>query len=126
VFVKGRPPAPGDTNGPAVWSLVLGILGVLLLLPTAGVLSLPVSVGAWITAVQARRRIDAGVTTAGEGMARAGKVLGIIGVVAAAVVIITLIVLVATGFDFEEFQRDLERDLEQRRNANAVSALLGR
>jgi hypothetical protein len=126
VFVQGRPPVSGDTNSAAVWSLVLGLLGVLLLLPTAGVLSLPVSVGAWITAVQARRRIDAGVTTAGEGMARAGKVLGIIGVVAAAVVIIALIVLIATGFDFEEFQRDLERDLEQRRNANAVSAVLGR
>jgi hypothetical protein len=126
VFVQGRPPGPGDTNSAAGWSLALGILGVLLLLPTAGVLSLPVSIGAWITAVQARRRIDAGVTTAGDGMARAGKVLGIIGAAAAAVLIVTLIVLLATGFDFEEFQRDLERDLEQRRNANAVSALLGR
>ena len=119
-----RPHVPGDTNSAAVWSLVLGIIGLLLLLPTAGVLSLPVSVGAWVTATQARRRIEAGVTTAGEGMARAGKIIGIIGVVAAVVVIVVMVVLIATGFDFEQFQRDLERDLEQRRNSNAVSAQL--
>jgi hypothetical protein len=103
----------------AVASLVLGLLGMLLLLPTAGVLSLPCSIAAWVTGVQARRRLEAGLTSTGEGMARAGRILGIVGVVAAAIVIIVWVVLLVTGFDFEELQRDLER----RSNSGATQAL---
>jgi hypothetical protein len=118
VFVKGR---PAESNGAAVTSLVLGLLGILLLVPTAGVLSLPCSVAAWVTGVQARRRIASGITNVGEGMAKAGRILGIVGAVAAVIVIVVWVVLLATGFDFEQLQRDLERQS----NPNAVEAVLG-
>jgi hypothetical protein len=107
-----------DTNGLATTSLVLGLVGLLLLLPSGGLLSLPCSFYAWRTGVQARRRVAEGVTTAGEGTAQAGRILGIVGVVAGLVVLTTLIVLIAAGVDLEE----LRRDLEERSNSAAVPA----
>jgi hypothetical protein len=104
-FVQGR---PADSNGLATTSLVLGLIGLLLLLPSGGLLSLPCSIYAWRTGVQARRRIATGVTSAGEGTAQAGRILGIVGVVAGAIVLTTLIVLLAAGVDLEELRRDLE------------------
>jgi hypothetical protein len=117
--VQGR---PADSNGLATTSLVLGLIGLLLLLPSGGLLSLPCSIYAWRTGVQARRRVAAGVTSAGDGMAQAGRILGIVGVVAGAIVLTTLIVLLAAGVDLEE----LRRDLEERSNPDAVQAAVGR
>jgi hypothetical protein len=117
-FVPARPP---DTNGLATTSLVLGLVGLLLLLPSGGLLSLPCSFYAWRTGVQARRRVAEGVTTAGEGTAQAGRILGIVGVVAGLIVLTTLIVLIAAGVDLEE----LRRDLEERSNSGVASLQLG-
>jgi hypothetical protein len=110
------PRAP-DTNGLATTSLVLGLIGLVLLLPTGGLLSLPCSFYAWRTGVQARKKVAAGVTTAGEGTAQAGRILGIVGVVAGLVVLTTLVVLIAAGVDLEE----LRRDLEERSNSGVAS-----
>jgi hypothetical protein len=118
-YAQGR---PGDTNGLATTSLVLGLVGLLLLLPSGGLLSLPCSIYAWRTGVQARRRVASGATTAGEGMAQAGRILGIVGVVAGAIVLITLIVLVAAGVDLEELRRDLER--QSNADVTRVASLL--
>jgi hypothetical protein len=117
-FAPARPP---DTNGLATTSLVLGLVGLILLLPSGGLLSLPCSFYAWRTGVQARRRVAEGVTTAGEGTAQAGRILGIVGVVAGLIVLTTLIVLIAAGVDLEE----LRRDLEERSNNGAASLQLG-
>jgi hypothetical protein len=103
-------PAPRSTsppNGLATTSLVLGIVGVLLVIFAP--LSLPVSIAAWITGAQSRKRIAAGITDQGEGSARGGVILGIVGVVLGLLVVTAWIVLVALGVDLEELRRDLER-----------------
>jgi hypothetical protein len=115
-IVFQQPTQPG--NGAATTSVVLGIVGILLLLVSlgAGFLSVPVSVGAWIAGVQGRNRVARGETMSGDGLARAGVVLGIVGVVIGVIGTVVWIVLFASGFDFEEFRRDLEqlqRDLEE-------------
>ena len=108
-----RPPprfeAPKPASSPAaVWGLVLGITGLALLLLSLGTLffiTLPLSFAAMSLGRRAR---DAGQASAALWLGRAGVIAG----VAAAVV---LIALVAAGVDFEELRRDIERELERRR-----------
>jgi hypothetical protein len=100
-----KPASP--PNGLATTSLVLGIVGLLLVVFAP--LSLPVSIAAWITGAQSRKRIAAGLTDQGEGSARGGVILGIIGVILGLLVFAAWIVLVALGVDLEELRRDLER-----------------
>jgi hypothetical protein len=91
---------------------VLGILGVLLVLFTAGagaLFSLPMSIVAWIAGAQGRRRVARGETAYGDGMAHAGVVLGIVGVILGVIGLVVWIVLIASGLDLEELRRDLER-----------------
>ncbi len=107
---------------------MLGVLGMVLLLFTAGVgfvFSLPMSIGAWIAGVQGRKRVARGETTYGDGMAHAGVILGIVGVVLGIIGMVVWVVLIASGLDLEELRRDLERqsnpDLD-----NASWTLFGR
>jgi hypothetical protein len=103
-----RPAAKSSQpNGLATTSLVLGIVGILLVIFAP--LSIPVSIAAWITGAQSRKRVAAGITDQGEGSARGGVILGIIGVVLGLLVVAAWIVLVALGVDLEELRRDLER-----------------
>ena len=100
-----------QSNGSATTSLVLGILGVVILLFTAGVaflFSLPMSIAAWIMGAQGRRKVATGETTYGDGIAHAGVILGIVGVVLGIVGMVVWIVLIASGLDVEELRRDLE------------------
>ncbi len=64
---------------------------------------------------KARSAIAAGSASAGEGQATAALWLGRAGVIAGVAAAVILIVLVASGFDFEELRRDLERELERQR-----------
>ena len=111
-------PAPA-ANGTAVWALVLGIAGLALLLISFGTLffvTLPLSVAAWILAVRARAAIAAGRATTGQGQAAAALWLGRAGVIAGVAAAVVLIALIASGFDFEELRRDLEREMERQRD----------
>jgi hypothetical protein len=102
----------GQSNGAATTSVVLGILGITLLLLTAGVgflFSLPLSIAAWVAGFQGRKRVARGETTYGDGLAHAGVVLGIVGVVLGIVGMVVWIALIASGLDLEELRRDLER-----------------
>ncbi len=81
--MNAHPPAP-NANG-AVASLVLGIIG-LILCPICG----PI---AWSLGHNAEREVDAsGGTRSGRGIATAGKVLGIIGTVWRAVIVLFVVV----------------------------------
>jgi hypothetical protein len=101
--------APKQASSPAaVWGLVLGITGLALLLLSLGTLffiTLPLSFAAMSLGKRAR---EAGQPSAALWIGRAGVIAG----VAAAVV---LIALVAAGVDFEELRRDIERELDRRR-----------
>jgi hypothetical protein len=77
--------APDPENGKATAAMILGIAGLGLWF-TLGFglfffVNLPCSVLAWVYGIQGRRRIEAGVTTRGEGAARAGVVMGVVGVI---------------------------------------------
>jgi hypothetical protein len=115
-------PRPGESNGAAVTALVLGIVGMSLLVVTAGlgfVLALPCSIAAWIFAAQARTRIATGQTEAGRGQAQAAYILGVLGVVLGVLAMVGWIVAIAAGVDLDE----LRNDLEQRSDPEGVRAL---
>lgn len=76
--------APQGNNKKAVWSLVLGILGII----CCQILAIP----ALIMGRSAQAEIAAGNGT-GAGMAKAGFILGIIGIV----FLVVNIILLATG-----------------------------
>jgi len=104
-----RPAAPAEPSARAVWALVLSITGLALLLASLGtlfLLTLPCSIAGWVLAVRARGGERA---TAALWLARIGVIAG----VAAAIVFITLL---ASGFDFEQFRDDVERELDDRRD----------
>jgi hypothetical protein len=90
---------------------VLGVLGVVLILFTAGVgflFSLPLSIAGWIAGAQGRKRVASGETSAGDGVAHAGVILGIVGVVLGVIGMVVWVVLIASGFDVDELRRELE------------------
>ncbi len=119
-FVRTK---PAETNGLALTAMILGIVGLVLLLLSVGILfifTLPCSIAAWICAAQARARIAVGETTAGRGQAQAGYILGIVGVVLGVMAMVGWIAAIASGLDLEELRRDLERQS----NPDAVQALL--
>jgi hypothetical protein len=97
---------------------VLGILGVVLVVFTAGAgfaFSIPASIAAWIAGIQGRKRVASGQTKTGEGLAHAGVILGIVGVILGVIGMIVWVVLIASGLDLEELRRDLERRSESGR-----------
>jgi hypothetical protein len=111
-----RPPfpraAPEPGNGLATTSLVLGMLGLLIIFPTLGlgfVVSLPFSIGAWVTGQLGRTQVTKGLTKVGDGIAHAGIILGIVGVIVAVAGAVVWVALIASGVDLEELRRELER-----------------
>jgi hypothetical protein len=118
-----------ESNGLALTSLILGIVGVALLVFSLGiafVFTLPCSIGAWITGAQARNRIALGETGAGRGQAQAGYILGILGVVLGVLAAVGWIALIASGVDLEELRRDIERQSNPNEVQAMLAAFLGR
>jgi hypothetical protein len=106
-------PTPEPGNALATSSLILGMLGLLIIFPSLGfafVLSLPFSIAAWVTGTLGRKQVTDGVTKAGDGVAHAGVILGIVGIVLGVIGAVVWIVLLASGFDVEEFWRELQRE----------------
>ena len=109
---------PRQSNGTAVWGLVLGCAGLTLLLLSFGTLffiTLPLSAGAWVLGQKARTAIADGSATTGGNQATAALWLGRAGVIAGVAAAVVLIALIASGYDFEELRRELERELERQR-----------
>jgi hypothetical protein len=134
--------ATGERNTTAVWAITLGITGLGLLLLSLGSLflvTLPCSAAAWVLAGRARKRIESGATTEGEGQATAALWLGRIGVIAGVAAMVVFIALLASGFDFEQLRDELDERRERERGGGgegvrtsvehlraAVGAWLGR
>jgi len=92
----GGVPGGGATSTKAVWALVLGILGLPLAL-CCSVLGL-VGIASILLGRSARREIAAsGGAQRGEGMAKAGYILGWVDVVLAVLLMILTAVLLANG-----------------------------
>jgi hypothetical protein len=77
-------PTTTRTSGRAIASLVLGIVSLFLFGVIAGVLAI-------VFGVQARKETQRDPTVGGRGLATAGMILGIIGVVLWAIIILILI-----------------------------------
>jgi hypothetical protein len=112
----GRPPfarpapEPGNTLAPT--SLILALVGLVIVFLSLGLgalLSLPFSIGAWVTGSLGRQQVSKGVTKAGDGIAHAGLVLGVVGVVLGVIGAVIWSLLLAGGFDLEEFLREIEQ-----------------
>jgi hypothetical protein len=117
IFVAHTRPRAGS-NGLAVTALILGIVGVGLLLLSAGlgfVIALPCSIAAWICGAQARNRIAATEGQAGHGQAHAAYILGVMGVVLGVIAMIGWLIAIAAGVSPAELQEQLERELERQR-----------
>jgi hypothetical protein len=117
-FVKPGPGPSAQANRAAIWAIWLGITGVALLVLSLGslfLLTLPLSIAAWVLAGRARAQIASGATTHGEGQATAALWLGRIGVIAGVAALVVFVVLLASGVDFEQLRDDLERELDERR-----------
>ena len=63
---------------------------------------------AGVTGQMGRKQVAEGLTKAGDGIAHAGIILGIVGVVVAVVGAVVWIILLSSGFDLDEFRRELE------------------
>jgi hypothetical protein len=101
-----------------VGALAFGIVGLLLLVLSFGtffVVTLPCSVAAWALGARARQRIESGETAQGAGQATAAMWLGRIGVIAGVAAMVVFIALLASGFDFDQFRDDLQRELDRQR-----------
>lgn len=116
--------APGRRRAPAsalsTWSLILGIAGLALLVLTLGVgapLTLPCSAAAWACATVDRRRAQA-LDPDRPLPARAGRMLGIAGVVLGLLALVLWTAVVAGGTSLEEtlesWRNELEREQQQR------------
>jgi hypothetical protein len=117
-FVRAGAGGRDERNRAAVWAVVLGTSALVLLVLSLGslfMLTLPCSVAAWVLAGRARKQVESGATARGEGQAAAALWLGRIGVIAGVAAMVVFVALVASGFDFEEFRDDLERELDRRR-----------
>jgi hypothetical protein len=119
-FAKPAPaPAAAAGNTPAVWALVLSITALALLVTSLGtlfILTLPCSAAAWVLARRARGRLERGESSWGDSQATAAMWLARIGVIAGVAAAVVLITLLASGFDFEQFRDDLQRELDDRRD----------
>ena len=104
-------PEPGNALAPTSLGLALvGLVIVFLSLGLGALLSLPFSIGAWVTGSLGRQQVAKGLTKAGDGIAHAGLVLGIVGVVLGVIGAVVWSLLLANGFDVEEFLREIEQD----------------
>jgi hypothetical protein len=116
-FVRTGAAGAGPRNAAAVSAVALGIAGLALLVLSLGTLfivTLPCSIAAWALAGRARRQIESGATTHGDGQATAALWLGRIGVIAGVAALVVFVTLLAAGFDFEQFRDDLQRELDER------------
>ena len=120
----GYPPPPQPENGPAVTGFVLSLVSAGLLFFSGGISSL-VSIGCAIAGIvvsrKGKRKVDRGETQKHKGLAQAGFIIGIVGLVLAvlATVVWTLIIVAAATDD--EFRQDLEDEFD---NPDSVTSLV--
>lgn len=114
-------PAPArPSNGSAVAALVLGIAGILITFFFAGFLffvSLPCSIAAWVLGVKGKKLATPNpelepTKPAGRGMAQAGLICGIVGIVLAILAIVFWVLLFTLGdFDVNDYETAPSDDL---------------
>jgi uncharacterized membrane protein YidH (DUF202 family) len=117
-------PAQPD-NTAAVTGFVLSLVSAGLLFLSGGLSSI-ISVGCSIAAIvlsrKGKAKVERGETQKHHGLAQAGFIIGIVGLVLAVLAtVIWALVIVALITD-DEFRRDFQNDFD---NSNSITALLG-
>lgn len=125
----GYPPPPAQPdNGPAVAGFVLSLVSAGLLVLSGGISSI-VSVGCSIAAIiysrKGKGRVQRGETQKNAGLAQAGFIIGIIGLVLAALATIVWTLLVIALATDEEFRRDFDNELDNSNSINAALRVVG-
>jgi hypothetical protein len=120
----GYPPPPQPDNGPAVTGFVLSLVSAGLLFVSGGISSI-VSIGCSIAAIvyarKGKAKVERGETQKNRGLAQAGFIIGIVGLVLAVLATIVWgLILVALIAD-EDFRRDFENEFD---NSNSIDAAL--
>jgi hypothetical protein len=120
----GYPPPPQPDNGPAVTGFVLSLVSAGLLFVSGGISSI-VSIGCSIAAIvyarKGKAKVERGETQKNRGLAQAGFIVGIVGLVLAVLATIVWgLILVALIAD-DEFRRDFENEFD---NSNSINAAL--
>jgi len=93
------------------------------------IISLPCSILGWVFGRKGERAIANGETTQGEGPAKAGKILGIVGTILAVLGIVTVVVLILVGVFAESSTDDNDTSepyFDTIRLAGALAGALGR
>jgi hypothetical protein len=67
---------------------------------------------------RAQGMAERGEIPAGQGQVTAALWLGRVGVIAGVAALVIFVALVASGFDFEQFRDDLQRELDKQRERN--------
>jgi hypothetical protein len=121
----GYPPAAAQPdNGPAVAGFVLSLVSAGLLFLSGGISSI-VSVGCSIAAIvysrKGKGKVQRGETQKHSGLAQAGFVIGIVGLVLAVLATIVWTLLVVALATDEEFRRDFDNELD---NSDSITAAL--
>ena len=120
------PPVPAQPdNTAAVTGFVLSLVSAGLLFLSGGLSSI-ISVGCSIAAIvlsrKGKAKVERGETQKHHGLAQAGFIIGIVGLVLAVLAtVIWALVIVALITD-DEFRRDFENDFD---NSNSITALVG-
>jgi hypothetical protein len=117
-------PPPQPDNGPAVTGFVLSLVSAGLLFVSGGISSI-VSIGCSIAAIvyarKGKAKVERGETQKNRGLAQAGFIIGIVGLVLAVLATIVWgLILVALIAD-DEFRRDFENEFD---NSNSINAAL--
>lgn len=127
-----QPPPSRPTNGAAVAALALGIAGIVVTLFFLGflfIVSIPCSIAAWIFGVKGKKvaapdPMAEPQRPGGRGMAQAGLICGIVGLVLAVLAIIFwVIIFTAADWNFEEFETAPDDELFQ--SSLAVARVVG-
>jgi hypothetical protein len=127
------PPAPGWTqppqqaqpdNGPAVAGFVLSVVSTGLLVITFGlssIVSLGCAIAGLVYSRKGKQKVERGETTKHAGLANAGWIISIVGVILAALATILYTVIAILLASDEEFREDFEREFD---NSEAIRAVV--
>jgi hypothetical protein len=122
------PAAREPDNGPAVAGFVLSLVAGGLLVFSAGlstIVSIGCAVAGMIYARKGRRKIQAGETTKNGGLAQAGFVISIISLVLSILATAFWVLILVLAIVDDDFQRDLENELDDSQSIRASLRVLG-
>ena len=101
-------PAGGEGNAMAIVALVLGIVGIVTALFTAGVLGILLGIAAIILGVLGRRKVSSGRSREHGGLALGGLITGVVSLILGLALLIFTIFIFTSVINNPQFQQQQE------------------